>query len=118
MIWRGSHFAHPAVVIELGGFTIFPAVTANPRTPSLSRASSGQPTNRNAVTGELWSTRCAAGRVWSGSLEKEEAGFRPKMFHVAFGLLFGTPPADRPAGHVPVFREERCVEQAGGECPG
>ena len=44
---------HPAVVTETGGFIIAPYVSATPRTPSPSGASSGQPTNRNAVTGEL-----------------------------------------------------------------
>jgi hypothetical protein len=49
----GPSGPHPAVVAETGGFTIAPYVSATPRTPSLSGASSGQPTNRNAVTGEL-----------------------------------------------------------------
>jgi hypothetical protein len=49
----GPSGPHPAVVTETGGFKIVPAVPATPRTPSPSGASSGQPTNRNAVTGEL-----------------------------------------------------------------
>jgi MFS family permease len=49
----GPSGPHPAVVTETGGFTIAPYVSATPRTPSPSGASSGQPTNRNAVTGEL-----------------------------------------------------------------
>jgi hypothetical protein len=49
----GPSGPHPAVVTETGGLTIAPYVSATPRTPSPSGALSGQPTNWNAVTGEL-----------------------------------------------------------------